>query len=486
MPRAQLECFLIAPIVSIVVLLRSRVSPLSLAVTFLSLQILTWTVCAQAQVTWKAEYVDPSYTEEFALTIDKRNNPHVVYQAFSEVPLRYATKSAGVWNISDLDLSTNVLSITTDARAVPHISHMEYSEQGRLWPRYTTRVGGQWLSQSVETPCSPSAVYSGLSIAFDNLGSVGVAYWADDYCSAFDGIKFARKPAQPWDAPWTIERVSDDEMPRDARTRVAFAVSGAPHICYVSDFETVRYATKSNGQWSVETIESSDAQGWGPAVAIDNLGRPVVSYVDNVNDRLVYAVKSGGVWLKETALLADVEGQTSIGTTQAGETWLGVRIGGTPAYARRVGSSWQTDEIGDVGGLTIFRLAAGPTGVPGIAYVDNGMVFASPTSIALPEDGNAKQIARADGLRLRWSPRAQASGAELRVSTRSADELAIEIYDASGRRVRSLPRLIAGAGDHAIDWDGVDENGHRAPQGVYFARVHSSQASAVAKFSLLR
>ena len=52
------------------------------------------------------------------------------------------------------------------------------------------------------------------------------------------------------------------------------------------------------------------------------------------------------------------------------------------------------------------------------------------------------------------------------------------IFDASGRRVRTLLAGRAEAGRHALGWNGLDERGRRAPAGVYFVRASAAGATA--------
>ncbi len=47
----------------------------------------------------------------------------------------------------------------------------------------------------------------------------------------------------------------------------------------------------------------------------------------------------------------------------------------------------------------------------------------------------------------------------------------LELYDVSGRRVRTLWDGFLPEGDHAVAWDGREESGRRAAAGVYFGRL---------------
>jgi subtilisin family serine protease len=75
-------------------------------------------------------------------------------------------------------------------------------------------------------------------------------------------------------------------------------------------------------------------------------------------------------------------------------------------------------------------------------------------------------------------------------STTVAFELAasarvnLAIYGIDGRRVRLLVDAMLPAGRHAILWDGLANNGHRMPSGVYFATLQSDRFQATRKLVL--
>lgn len=62
----------------------------------------------------------------------------------------------------------------------------------------------------------------------------------------------------------------------------------------------------------------------------------------------------------------------------------------------------------------------------------------------------------------------------------------LEIFDVTGRLVRTLADGVREAGQHAIRWNGVDENGRRVPSGVYFARLSAGGRTMDRRLVLLR
>jgi hypothetical protein len=74
----------------------------------------------------------------------------------------------------------------------------------------------------------------------------------------------------------------------------------------------------------------------------------------------------------------------------------------------------------------------------------------------------------------------------LPVAARGGYEARIDIYDASGRLVKTLP---AGPGDDQageVTWKGHLESGAEAPAGIYFLKLSQGMEAASTKFVLLK
>ncbi|MCK4305031.1 MAG: carboxypeptidase regulatory-like domain-containing protein [Candidatus Eisenbacteria sp.] len=59
-----------------------------------------------------------------------------------------------------------------------------------------------------------------------------------------------------------------------------------------------------------------------------------------------------------------------------------------------------------------------------------------------------------------------------------ADRASLDVYDASGRHVRTLLKGEIDAGFHLIAWDGCDQAGRRTTAGVYFLKASASAGEA--------
>lgn len=62
---------------------------------------------------------------------------------------------------------------------------------------------------------------------------------------------------------------------------------------------------------------------------------------------------------------------------------------------------------------------------------------------------------------------------EIRLHLERPSDLRLRIYDTAGREVRNLDRRGLSAGDHAVQWNGLDDQGRRAASGVYFVRMQA-------------
>jgi hypothetical protein len=68
--------------------------------------------------------------------------------------------------------------------------------------------------------------------------------------------------------------------------------------------------------------------------------------------------------------------------------------------------------------------------------------------------------------------------ARLTLELAAPGRVEVGVFDASGRRVRTLVSGRLEAGRHPIAWDGVDATGTSAPAGVYFVRATASDDTA--------
>jgi hypothetical protein len=87
-------------------------------------------------------------------------------------------------------------------------------------------------------------------------------------------------------------------------------------------------------------------------------------------------------------------------------------------------------------------------------------------------------------LPVRPNPFAATTDLEFRLDELS--DVAVDVYDVAGRRVRSMVLPAVDAGWGRVSFDGRDDTGRSLPSGVYFCRVTASGVTQTQKMVLLR
>lgn len=74
----------------------------------------------------------------------------------------------------------------------------------------------------------------------------------------------------------------------------------------------------------------------------------------------------------------------------------------------------------------------------------------------------------------------------IRLDVPRSGRVLLEIFDVSGRRLRTLVDAVLSPGPKAMVWDGTDDGGRQVGSGVYFYRMNAGQFQATRKMTLLR
>jgi hypothetical protein len=75
---------------------------------------------------------------------------------------------------------------------------------------------------------------------------------------------------------------------------------------------------------------------------------------------------------------------------------------------------------------------------------------------------------------------------EIRFELAEPGDIALTVYDVSGRHVRTLAAGSWTRGEHVVRWDGRDETGTPVSTGVYFYRLRAAGFSETRKTTLLK
>jgi len=127
---------------------------------------------------------------------------------------------------------------------------------------------------------------------------------------------------------------------------------------------------------------------------------------------------------------------------------------------------------GDTGQLVSWELLTTPA-LTGVCDVCAGAVDAP--------------LAGAGPFELRQSrPNPSVGRAEISFDLRQAGPAKLEIFDVTGRLVRTLVDAPLAAGPHSVTWDGRSDDRRAASAGIYFYRLTAGDETRIRRLSLLR
>jgi hypothetical protein len=94
--------------------------------------------------------------------------------------------------------------------------------------------------------------------------------------------------------------------------------------------------------------------------------------------------------------------------------------------------------------------------------------------------------ASGESVRIALAPNPFLGGSSIQFALGQAQDVDLGVFDLIGRRVRLLHHGRLAAGPHAIEWNGHDDGGRRAPAGLYFVRFQTAERRIEAKLVKLQ
>jgi len=425
----------------------------------------------------------------FALAAD--GTPHVAY-AYDAESARYARKTSGSWAYERLDFAFFAEgaypSMRLDAAGDPRIVYQAINVQS---PMYVRKSGGAWIAEVPQV-----AEQSGLFISM-RLDSQDLPHFTDFVGGLTYMIRYHRRVAAGWITE-TVEFVNEIGVSGSA---LALDADDAAHVTYNGPGGVLRYARRTGGAWTIETLDAGG--GVSAPIAIDASGNACVAYTTASGIR--YARRAGGAWSIETAVANGLFGfgVLSLALDAQDEPHLVYSPGfsGDLHYARRDGGVWLEEVVLDTTNSVGYAnaLVLDASGNPHIVFSDGtagDVLYAHPPATTGVEDPGARSRAA----RLVIAPNPSRDGiVAIRVdgddgfaSPRTAETAGLVealIADPSGRVVRRLRASAATGAAARFAWDGRDTEGRTVGAGNYFVRVTSTMRDhlpATGKLLVLR
>ena len=103
-----------------------------------------------------------------------------------------------------------------------------------------------------------------------------------------------------------------------------------------------------------------------------------------------------------------------------------------------------------------------------------------------PDPAEVSPADASGAIRTVAAPNPMTSQTTIRFGLESEGRARLRVFDARGRRVRSLADGVLGAGVHSVDWDGRDEAGSRVPAGTYFYQFSTRDESKNGRIVILK
>lgn len=372
---------------------------------------------------WFKQTVDPSngagpYT---SLRLDAGMNPRISYIAAGTKRLNYAERSGFLWTFQVVDPSVQVThfnSLRLDASGNPVISYYDELRSNLKIADASIHLiepqGGEfWAAGSAQ------------NVVWTGVGPVDV------YLSQDNGLSYTKVTSTPdpyhiipitapaWSSGTVRLKVVRDSIPAVSETSRTLSIapglsspwwtklvdgtgltgftpsmqvssSGSPRITYWDTTNgAVRYASRSAGAWTPETVRSGLGSHTDAPLAVDPTGAPTVAFFDNTAHRLMWARRANGAWASEIAvpLLATAE-HCALALDRYGMPRIAYYepVPGRLVLAARFGISWATETVETGDGVGFWNaLALDTLGYPYLAYYDanaGDLKFASKTGAA--------------------------------------------------------------------------------------------------------
>jgi hypothetical protein len=313
--------------------------------------------CCEAAVNaaeWRGEVVDPAAGMFSSMKFDTYGNAHLSYLDPSENLLRYAfwDRSLKKWFTTNLDKSAGFCTLVLDSRQHPHISYHAWG--GGLM--YAHWDGSLWQKQKISIAAREIAFYT--SIALDKNDNPSISFYET---IAGDNSLVVRLRTATWNGKFWAVTTVDSTKGSGKFNSIAVDSGGHAHVAYGNvNYEnaSLRYAYWNGESWKTQILEGAGIPGsscWSVSMILDKTDTPHITYTDIPHGLVKYATKKDGSWRLEVvdslaghgypdrnAIVLDDQGNPYISYYDAGVGVLKV--------AHRQGQKWVT-EVVDRGGL---------------------------------------------------------------------------------------------------------------------------------------
>ena len=278
-----------------------------------------------------------------------------------------------------------------------------------------------------------------------------------------------------------------------------------------ADIYAQRVDGLGNMKWTVDgvAVSTNPAVQYSSVIASDDMGGAVIAWRDHRNGNIdIYAQRisdlGSPMWTPDGVALCTAPGDQFLPaiSPDAGHgavvSWNDLRDGEYDVYAQRVDASGIVRWVAD--GIAVSALDSMETPPHSASDGAGGAIFGwsddrSGTRQAyarrVNEDGHASTPVGDAPLALGLSiapgyPNPFSSSTSFVVDLPIASAVQFDVFDVTGRRVRSAHAQHEAVGSRELTFDGRDDTGRLLPSGVYFYRVKAAGQTITRKMVIAR
>jgi hypothetical protein len=337
---------------------------------------------------WRVDVVDASAGMFSSMKFDLYGNAHVSYLDPSQHQLRYAfwDHILRKWFNTNVDKSGGPCTLALDSHQRPHISYLNYG--GGLM--YAHWDGASWQKQKIPVPSRTVEFYT--SIALDQNDHPSISFYEVDNG---EGERVGRLRSLMWNGKFWALTTVDHTLGTGKFNSIAVDSSGHPHIAYATvNYEnaSLRYGYWNGESWKTQIVEGGrePAPSWSVSMVLDKDNNPHVTYTDVSHLLVKYATKRDGQWKIESVDSLTKQGypdRNGIALDDQGNLYMSYYDAGAGLLkvAHREGQKWVAEVVD-----------GGFAGLQSSLQIDHGAIWITYASEA---DGGLKVARRPLGER---------------------------------------------------------------------------------------